>query len=119
LKTAFDGGFASKDNLGESQGKGNQGCLFRQKARPQGDRYVPKHLCIQKIAMLPRRHRVGHFLAQALLWPGSVYLERLAWVQKICLVGSCIGQLAYNRTKAIGLSGIAVAILLLAVDRCL
>jgi IS5 family transposase len=87
-KAAADGGFASRDNLGQAKALGIRDLAFHKKAGLRIKDMVKSNRVYRKPAQLPSRHRIGHLVFEARLPSGALHLARARPLQGIRLVVS-------------------------------
>ena len=76
---AFDGGYASRDNLAQAKALGVEHVVVPQEERPQA-RAHDDLLVVRSAQALPRRHRSRDLLSEALLRAGAL---PLAWLDAL------------------------------------
>ena len=86
-RAAFDGGYASRENLKEAKALCIEHVVFHKRTRPEGRGHDPLVVAVRATQALPRRRRGGHLLSETVLRPGALPLARLAALQGLRPIG--------------------------------
>ena len=76
-RAAFDGGYASRENLTEAKKLGRGARGVPQEAWPGADRHDAVGMDLRPTEALSGRCGSSHLVSEALLWAGPLHLERL------------------------------------------
>ena len=99
-RAAFDGGYASRGEPEGGEGLGGGACRVQQEARHQGRGHDPVVVAVRAAEALPRRHRGGHLVPEAVLRPRPLPLARPAALQGLRAVGGVRAQPDAPRSAA-------------------
>ena len=97
-RAAFDGGYASRENLKDAKALGVKHAVFHKK-RHEGRGHDAVGVDVRPAQALPRRGRGGDLVPEAVLRPGPVPLARAAPVQGL----RALGGVRHNLVRLAGL----------------
>ena len=86
-RAAFDGGYASRENLKAAKALGIEHVVFHKKRGLKVEDMTRSSWLYGQLQALPRRRRGGHLLSETVLRPGALPLARLAALQGLCPIG--------------------------------